>query len=349
MQNNTNLLLQGNTLIRDALNLDMDNGTAVESGGVEISFGQNIQVLNNTIETLNAPANEAGDGEAIMSQQSTVQNVLDAGIATATTSTTLTDTNALWGSVTSSRLAQFPEVIAISSGSATGEWRAIQSINTSTKTITLAQPWTTVPETGSRYSIFEWTLLNATIQGNILTGNPNGIVLYDGCANCVVQNNSLTNSRGIILRVVDEDLNASMYPEGRRTHEVAINTTILNNTVVNTSGARPSYVALDTEAFDPSSYNGMGMMGIQVGGNAVTPYPANPNLVYPNPRQNEITHEGFFPCFLFGPAQTKDPITTVFQNVNFWNNSQSVPVVYATTFAPLATQACVTAAAPAVQ
>ena len=35
MQNNTNLFMQGNSLIRDAQNLDMDNGTAVESGGVE--------------------------------------------------------------------------------------------------------------------------------------------------------------------------------------------------------------------------------------------------------------------------------------------------------------------------
>jgi parallel beta-helix repeat protein len=349
MQNNTNLLMQGNTLIRDAENEDMDNGTAVESGGVELSFDQNVQVLNNTIETLNAPSNEAGDGEAIMSQQSSVQNVLDAGSTTAITLTTLTDANALWGTVTASRLAQFPEVVAIVSGSGTGEWRVIQSVNTSTKTLTLSQPWTTVPEVGSLYSIFGWTLLNATIQGNTLIDNPNGIVLYDGCANCTVLNNSLTNSRGIILRTVDEALNPSLYPEGRRMHEVAINTNILNNTVLNSSGIRPAYIALDTEAFDTSSYSGMGMIGIQVGGNAVTPYSENPSLTYPNPKQNEITQEGLFPCFLFGPAQVKVPLTTIFQNINFWNNAQAAPVTYSSNFLPLTSQACVTASAPVAQ
>ena len=71
MQNNVNLLMQHNTLTRDAQNKDLEQGTAIESGGVEISFGQNLQVLDNTIQTLNAPPGESGDGEAIMSQQST--------------------------------------------------------------------------------------------------------------------------------------------------------------------------------------------------------------------------------------------------------------------------------------
>ena len=213
-------------------------------------YGRNIQVLNNTIQTLNAPSDEAADGEAIMTQQSTVQDVLDAGSATTITSTTLTDTNALWGSVTASRLAQYPEVVAILTGSGTGEWRTIQGINTSTKTLTLSQAWSPVPEVGSLYSIFAWTLMNATIQGNTLIDNPNGIVLYDGCYNCTVQNNMLTNSRGIILRTVDKSLNQSLYPEGRRVHEVAIDDMILNNTVSNTSGIRPAWITLDTEAFD---------------------------------------------------------------------------------------------------
>src|SRR6266404_4667330 len=216
----------------------MDEGTAVESGGVELSFGRDIQVLDNTIQTLNAPPEEAGDGEAIMTQHSTVQDVLDAGSTTAVTPTTLTDTNALWGPVTESRLAKYPAVVAILTGSGTGEWRTIQRVDTSTKTLVLNQPWSPVPEVGSLYSIFAWTLINANIQGNKLIDNPNGIVLYDGCNNCSVQNNILTNSRGIILRAADESLNPSQYPEGRRVHHMAIKNTIVNNTVLNTSGVR---------------------------------------------------------------------------------------------------------------
>ncbi len=345
MLNNSNLLMQGNTLIRDAGNMDAETGTAIESGGVELTLSQNVQIINNTIKTLNAPTDEIGDGEAIMSQQSNIKDVLDAGSATAITSTTLTDTSALWGPVTVSRLAQFPEVVAILTGSGTGQWRTIQGINPSTKTLTVNQPWSPVPEVGSLYSIFVWTLMDATIQGNTLIDNPNGIVLWDGCYNCTVQNNLLTNSRGIMLRVADESLNPSLYPEGRHEHHVAINDKILNNTVSNSSGLRPAYVVLDAEAFSPDNYRGMGMFNIQIGGNILQPYSAKQSQIYA-PTKTELPQEGFFPCFLFGPAAVKDPVTTVFQNVNFWNNSQSLPVTYSLRFLPYITNACVTPSAP---
>ena len=335
--------MQGNSLIRDAQNADMQNGTAIESGGVELSRSQNVQVLNNTIETLNAPTDETDDGEAITSQQSNIQDVLDAGSATAITSTTLSDANALWGPVTVSRLAQYQEVIAILTGSGTGQWRTIQGINTSTKTLTLNQPWSPVPEVGSLYSIFVWTLMNATIQGNTLIDNPNGIVLWDGCYNCTVQNNMLTNSRGIMLRAADEPLNPSLYPEGRRGRQVAINDKILNNTVADTSGLRNAYIVLDTEAFFPSGYHGVGMFNIQVGGNILQPYPANPSQIA---TKSEIQQEGIFPCFLFGPAAVKDPVTTVFQKIYVWNNTQSLPVNYSQGFSLYTTEVCMTPVAP---
>jgi parallel beta-helix repeat protein len=343
LYNNSTLLMQGNSLTRDAQNKDMDNNTAVESGGVEISFDQNVQVLNNTIQTLNGPSNEVADGEAIMSQNSNTPDLLDAGTVSASTSTTLADASALWSSVTASRVDSYPEVVAIISGNGIGQWRTIQSINTSTKTLTVSQPWNPVPEPGSLYSIFVWTLSNATIQGNTLINNPNGIVIYDGCYTCTVQNNVLTSSRGIILRTVDEIPNASTYPESRRVHQIALNSQILNNTVSNTTGLRPGFIALDTEAFAPQSYNGMGMMNIQIGGNMINPYAGNPSQVYTH---NEISQDGYFPCFLFGPASVQPPVTTVFQNVNFWNNSQSATVTYTPSFIKFATQSCVTASAP---
>jgi parallel beta-helix repeat protein len=340
MQQNTNLLVQGNTLIRDAENKDMDDGATIESGGIELSFSQGVQVLNNTFQTINGPSDEAGDGEAIMSQQSNTPDVLDAGAATSVTSTTLTDTSALWGSVTASRITQYPEVVAILTGSGTGEWRTIQGLNTSTKTLTLGQPWSPVPEVGSLYTIFVWTLMHANIQGNTLIDNPNGIVLYDGCYDCTVQNNILTNSRQILLRTVDASLDPTAYPEGRRVHQVAIASKIIGNTVSNTSGTRPAYIALDTEAFAMTGYKGMGMLNIQMAQNIINPYAANPNQSYPNPRQTEITQEGYFPCFLFGPATFKDPITKVFQNIEFSNNSQSSRISYTNQLSVFTTLSC---------
>jgi parallel beta-helix repeat protein len=339
MNGNSDVLIQDNVITRDAKNRDMDDKTAIESGGVELSFGQTVQVLNNTIRTLNAPPSEIGDGEAILTQNSNTKNVLDAGTTTAVTSTTLTDTNALWGPDTASRLARYPTVIAILTGPGTGEWRTIDAVNTSTKTLTLNKPWNPVPEIGSSYSIFSWTLMNATIQGNTLIDNGYGIVLFDGGYDCTVQKNVLVNSRGIILRTVDELLDRSLYPEGRRIHNLAINDRIVNNTVSNTSGVRPAFIALDAEAFAPDSYRGMGLFDVQVGGNTINPYPANPSQTYSE--QGEITQDGFFPCFLFGPAPVKDPVTTVFRNITFWNNSQSIGVTYNSNFRPLATRACV--------
>jgi len=346
MQNNSHLLMQANRLIRDAQNKDMDGKTAIESGGVELSLGQDVKVLDNTIQTLNAPTDEHGDGEAITTQNSNIQDVLDAGSATKLTSNTLSDSNALWGDITVSRLRRYPEVVAIFSGNATGEWRHIKDVDPQTKTLSVDEAWNPVPAMGSLYSIFVWTLSDAIIQGNTLMDNPNGIVLWDGCRNCVVQDNTLINSRGILLRTVDQSLDLLLYPQGRREHQLALNNKILNNVVSNSSGLRPAFIALDAEAFAPDSYRGMGMMNVQIEGNTIQPYAANPSQSY-DPRHNQISQEGFFPCFLFGPAPAKDPVTSVFRDIHFWNNTQSQAVTYAPGLLPYTTKTCVSSSAPA--
>jgi parallel beta-helix repeat protein len=197
-----------------------------------------------------------------------------------------------------------------------------------------------VPAAGDLYSIFRWTFSNATISGNTLIDNPNGIVIYDGCYNCTVQNNTLTNSRQIVVRVADQNINASsLYPEGRRAHQVALNVNISNNTVSDTSGIRPAYIALDVEAFASDHYRGIGIMNVQVGENTVNPYTPNPSQTY-LPGSSEITQEGFFPCFFYGPAPVKDPITTVFQGVSVGNNVLGSAVKYGSGFLPYTTSVC---------
>jgi parallel beta-helix repeat protein len=342
LQNNTNLLMKGNRLIRNAQGKDMDSGTAIESGGVELSFGENIQVLNNKIETLNALTGEHGDGEAITTQNSNVQDLLDVGSVGSATATTLTDSGALWGPISVSRLEKYPEVVVILTGNGTGQWRSLKHIDTVTKTLTVSQPWNPVPPVGSLYSILVWTLSNATIQGNIIVNNPNGIVLWDGCNNCVVEDNTLLNSRGILLRTVDEVVNPSLYSEVRRVHEVALDTRILNNVVSNSSGLRPAYIALDAEAFAPDVYRGLGMMNIRIQGNSINPYAGEPSRIY-DPRQNQIPQDGFFPCILFGPAAFKDSITKVFQDIDFTSNIETGRVDYTRAFLPYTTKSCVVA------
>lgn len=344
----TNMVIQGNTFLRDAQNNDMENLTAIESGGVELSFDNGVQFIDNTLQTSNAPSNEAADGEAVGGQLSNIQDIQDAGSVTAITSTTLTDAAAQWGPVTLGELAQYPgEVVAMLSGAATGQLNAIQSIDPTTKTITFTKAWSTVPSVGDLYSIFNWPMQNVVIQGNTFLNNPQGIIIFDGCYNCLIQKNTLTNSGGIKLRVVDQMLG---YPESRRQHEVTINDQILSNTIINTTGIRPAYIALNIEAFGKDgTYHGVGEYNVQIGGNSLTFFVADPNRNY-NVGSTDLYHEGLFPCFMFkglGSKPNVDPLTAVFQKIYEWENSQSAPVSYDSYFSTYATSRdCVTASAP---
>lgn len=337
----TNLLVENNTMIRNAMGLDTASG-AIESGGMELTFSKTVQILNNSLTTLNAPADEVGDGEAIMSQNSNIADVLDLGTITASTTTTISDTGSLWGPVTAARILQYPVVAVIVSGSGVGQWRNVTALDIGTKTLTVGQPWTTVPEAGSLFSLLSWTLQNARIGGNTITNFPNGIVIYNGCQACNVSNNKLVDSRQIVLRVADTDPDLSAYPESRRIHDVMLNSAVTGNTVSNTAGIRPAYIVLDVEAFSATNYRGMGMMNIRFEDNTVNPYPPNPSLSY-DLGLTEIPQEGIFPCFLFGPTPARDPLTTVFRNIRYQGNSLTAPVTYGAYFASYATSlACVT-------
>jgi hypothetical protein len=160
-----------------------------------------------------------------------------------------------------------------------------------------------------------------------------------------VANNILKSSRGILFRVVDQIPDRSLYPEARREHQVSINNKILHNTLSNTSGLRPAYITLDAEAFAPDNYRGLGMLNMQVAYNTVNSYARDPSQTY-DPKHNEISQEGLFPCFLFGPAPAKDPVTTVFRNVYFWGNSESTDGKYTASFGRYTSKACVTSSVP---
>jgi parallel beta-helix repeat protein len=332
-----NLVFQGNTLTRNAKNVDMDLGTAVESGGADFSFNQNVQVLDNKLETLNAPPGEGGDGESILSQQGATDDLMDLGSVTSATATTITDTAALWGATSLTKLTQYPEVIAIVSGPLEGEFRTIQSINTTTKTVTVSSPWSATPAAGTQYSIFAWPIMNATIQGNTLINNPIGIEMADGCYACTIENNLLTDSRGIQITVSDRTLGAPSEPEERKRHSIATNIKILNNTVTDTLGLRPAFVALKTAVVAPVD-SGMSFMDVQISGNVINPYKADPGMQF----DGEISQEAFLPCFMFGAATTRPPLTTAFVDITLSDNTMSLTVPYTAGFLPYTTQSCTT-------
>lgn len=322
----TNTLINNNTITRDAQNVDFP--TQDESGGLEISFSNQIQVLKNTLSTVNFPYPTTGnfpDGETILAQDGSGIGgfFIDAGSVTSTTSNTLTDSGASWGSGSVAKLANAPTstMIVIISGAQAGEVATISSMNTGTKTLTLTAPWAATPANGSLYMTVVWSLANAVIKDNILTNNPQGILAYSGCYNCLIQGNIITDSGQILLRTIDQ-LSSG---EVRRYHNVQLNTRVLNNTVMNTKGLTQANILIYTNSVGADGYTGYSDINVELGNNTVVPWSNNPSLVYPS-ANGVVTQEGLLPCFLFGTA-TLSP-TSVIHNLSYHNNLQTLPVNY---------------------
>ncbi|MEJ7663178.1 MAG: hypothetical protein WKG07_28390 [Hymenobacter sp.] len=89
-------------------------------------------------------------------------------------------------------------MVAIMRGPGMGQWRRI--VSRTATTLTLDRPWEVVPQTGSRYAIFNWGARNWLVQGNTLAGNLRGIMLYHNASNeVVIVGNRLINSGSIDL------------------------------------------------------------------------------------------------------------------------------------------------------
>lgn len=324
-QEMTDGLIQGNTFYRDALNRDQQNGTAIESGGIELSFGKNVQVLNNVFISTNTPADEGGDGETIMTQHSNTQDVVDYGSMTAVGANSLTDANALWSTITAARMAAYSGyAVVVTSGPATGEWHYVVSLNTSTKVITLQENWVTIPTIGSMYTLHRWSANNLLIQGNQLNSGPIGITLYSGSVNCTINNNVLNNSRAIELRTNDVDENFGNN-ESRRDHNITLGARVTNNTLNNTLALNMMSMVNDAECFSATNCLGMQMYDIWWASNTINHYPPDPPRTY-NPYPHFQNQDYWYPCFQFGPAPIQSPVTQVFQKIYYWNNNQDVDI-----------------------
>ncbi len=356
MQLNQNALIQGNTFTRDSLGKYAGSTAdghpeleAIESGGIELSFGSQIQLLDNTFRSIHTPKEQGGDGEAIMTQHSNIQDFTDQGTISAVTATSLSDSSALWGPDTSTRLAAYTgHVVIITSGRAMGSWRYISNLNTSNKTITVDRPWDSIPEVGSLFVIRRWDAKDITLRGNTLIDNPIGITIYSGGVNCTIDRNTLYDSRSIQVRVGDnvrDGLSTWISPESRRAHDVALQIRVTNNTLWNTQGIRLTSVQNDVEAFAPNDYRGMGIYDMHVASNTLHLFPTEPDRKYIGyPHFND--QDAFYPCYQFGPALNQDPVTTTIQKLYFWNNTQDVSIPYDAHSQRDSTRVCITATAP---
>jgi hypothetical protein len=237
-----------------------------ETRNLNINFGTNISILNNTFDVINGPlTDKINDGETILSEGGGAkrQNE-DIGTVTGATSQTIQDTSKTFPAFSSQA------VVVIVSGTGSGQWRKITSV--SGNTLTVDRPWEVIPTVGSRYATMSWSAANWLLKGNTLKNNSQGILLYSGSSRDVaIVGNQLINSRGIYLRP-DQRLD-------RRQFSIIYNTQVINNKLTNTDGRRPAFIGVRSAQVNGDSTFGIGALGIEIRNNSVTAY--SPNTIEP--------------------------------------------------------------------
>jgi len=252
-----------------------------ETRNLNINFGTNITILNNTFDVINGPlTDKINDGETILSEGGGAKRRNeDIGIVTGATSQTLQDTSKTFPALSSSA------VVVIVYGVGAGQWRKITTVTGNT--LTVDRPWEVIPTAGSRYATMSWSAANWLLKGNTLKNNSQGILLYSGSSRDVaIVGNQLINSRGIYLRP-DQRLD-------RKQFSVIYNTQVINNKLTNTDGRRPAFIGVRSAQVNGDSTFGIGALGIEIRNNSVTAY--NPNTVEP-PGTERFT-ECYYPSFV---------------------------------------------------
>jgi len=173
--------------------------TRAETGGLSVANCHSLVVLSNTFDKSGTgPLVMDNDGETILCQGGG-NAARDLGTATGATSTTLTDSTKDWVkdySIPDPGRAGEMYYVTIVGGPGLGQFRQI--VSNSANTLTVDSPWAIIPTNASKYSIEQHQMQQALIQGNILSQNPKGIMLYVVSAQDVtVANNTLTDNGGI--------------------------------------------------------------------------------------------------------------------------------------------------------
>lgn len=259
------VVIRDSQFVRDG---DLRHVPKVESGGPDISYCAGLLFTGNLVATRGACDYTQNWGEALNAQDDTgappaYWNFGDTGVLTSAAGPTLTDTAKHWGA---SWVANVPLYVAITSGAALGQMRAV--VSHTANTVTLDSPWSAsaAPAPGDQYCVTSWVLKDATIQKNTFWNNPYPITIFSGGVNVTIADNTLINSEGIYLAAIDY---------GAR-HFPLWNTTTTGNKISNPNGLRCSYVCISAVTPDKSAaprYANLTWHNT-VTGNTLVPHPA---------------------------------------------------------------------------
>ena len=256
-----NGLIEGNHFLRDGA---YSHPHTYESGGIEVSFSRDLVVRGNEIRTTGNPEGGNNDSESIMTQRAQVHQFRDVGRSTGAGAGSLSDSTKDWSGVTTF----IPlTIVAITEGAALGEWRYVTAHTGDT--LTLDRPWDVVPPAGSQYTISSWSANDLFLLGNQVINNKRGIQIYDGGWDCVIADNTLTDSVGIALRATDRIFGSgdpAIPPQVA--HDVAWDNSIVGNTITNPQGTRLAQIVVAV-AHVNGPLHGNGILATEIRDNTI--------------------------------------------------------------------------------
>lgn len=284
-------VFDSNHVTRDGDHQPGQNGNpgyndGLEGGGLEEGFVFDVQIINNTFDTVGAyldpyPNN---DGESMTDQPCTAGyfGALERiGGVTGATDNTFSDSGGNWPQFTKQttqgpRQTAFDDyhdyyAITIIDGPGTGQVRKLIS-NTST-TATIDKPWDVLPTSASKYLIDQWTMSQFLFDNNTFTGQGRGLWLYCNSYDGVFAGNQLTDSNGIWIR---PRLQLNVVGGDPVSNGIVINWKILaaDNIIKNTIGRKAAFIGVMDKSAADMPY-GVGALGIEVRRNTVDAYTPN--------------------------------------------------------------------------
>ena len=230
---------------------------AVTNHVLILNFAENIAVTNNLFKVINGPAQDKNDGETIIAEGGGPDRIdEESGTVSSATTTTLRDNSKNWGAY------RLRPVVAIVNGKGMGQWRRLTGRQGNT--LQIDKPWGIVPNSGSRYVIFNWGARNWLLKNNTMEGNRRGITLYfNATTQVAIITNTLTNSGSIDLTP------AQQMSSGQQQFLPMYNNQIVCNTVSNTNGSNGVFIGVHSVQYLQTKTFGTSVIGLEVRSNTL--------------------------------------------------------------------------------
>jgi hypothetical protein len=279
--NTNNQVVLGNTITIDGSVANLNNlansNAPLETGGVELSFSDNVAYISNNISVSPAPdfatlpsgtsSFIVGCFELLLSQWSqygmSAYGTVTAATSSGTTSSTITDSTKSWtvGSSLTPPIAGRTAFLAITDGPGIGQIRNITSYTSDT--ITVEPAFDTLPTaSSSRYTVSYFVNNTMVAQDNTLSNGQVGVEVYSGGINTAIRRNKINGTHGI--REMGDDIlvctggncaNGYTYTRSLNWHS-DINVNTVDNEDSPAVGNFPSSISVQTVQFeDQPGYN----------------------------------------------------------------------------------------------